>query len=113
MLQISPGKDIVIEFIRQEDFKYARCLGAMYMRLIGKPMEVYQYLEPLYNDYRKIRVMTTDGRFVLSHVDEFVDGLLSSDVVYAVTLPRLPKRWELEKSSKVRPWHPRRPHSLY
>ena len=73
MLQISPGKDIVIEFIRQEDFKYARCLGAMYMRLIGRPAEVYQYLEPLYNDYRKIRVMTTEGRFVLSHVDEFID----------------------------------------
>lgn len=25
------------------------------MRLVGKPMEVYQYLEPLYNDYRKVR----------------------------------------------------------
>lgn len=28
--------------------------GAFYMRLVGKPMEVYQYLEPLYNDYRKV-----------------------------------------------------------
>lgn len=24
------------------------------MRLVGKPLEVYQYLEPLYNDYRKV-----------------------------------------------------------
>lgn len=25
------------------------------MRLVGRPLEVYQYLEPLYNDYRKVR----------------------------------------------------------
>ena len=24
------------------------------MRLVGRPLEVYQYLEPLYNDYRKV-----------------------------------------------------------
>ncbi len=29
--------------------------GAFYMRLVGRPLEVYQYLEPLYNDYRKVR----------------------------------------------------------
>ncbi len=28
--------------------------GAFYMRLVGRPLEVYQYLEPLYNDYRKV-----------------------------------------------------------
>lgn len=25
------------------------------MRLVGRPLDVYQYLEPLYNDYRKVR----------------------------------------------------------
>lgn len=35
--------------------QYVRVLGAFYMRLVGRPVEVYQYLEPLYNDYRKIR----------------------------------------------------------
>ena len=30
-------------------------LGAFYMRLVGKPLDVYQYLEPLYNDYRRVR----------------------------------------------------------
>ncbi len=28
--------------------------GAFYLRLVGRPKEVYQYLEPLYNDYRKV-----------------------------------------------------------
>ncbi|GFR46873.1 hypothetical protein Agub_g8514 [Astrephomene gubernaculifera] len=54
MLQIQPDKEIIIEYIKNEDFKYVRILGAFYMRLVGKPLEVYQYLEPLYNDYRKV-----------------------------------------------------------
>jgi hypothetical protein len=33
----------------------------MYMRLVGRPVDVYQYLEPLYNDYRKLRRRTTLG----------------------------------------------------
>lgn len=28
--------------------------GAFYLRLVGRPLDVYQYLEPLYNDYRKV-----------------------------------------------------------
>lgn len=38
-------------------FSHPRCLaaGAFYMRLVGRPLDVYQYLEPLYNDYRKVR----------------------------------------------------------
>ena len=36
-------------------FRYVRALGAMYMRLVGTSMDCYNYLEPLYNDYRKIR----------------------------------------------------------
>ena len=32
MLQIQPEKDIVIEFIKNEDFKYVRALGAYYLR---------------------------------------------------------------------------------
>merc|ERR1712055_1158791 len=30
MLQIQPEKDIIIEFIKQDEFKYVRCLGAFY-----------------------------------------------------------------------------------
>ena len=35
--------------------RYVRLLGAFYLRLVGRPAEVYQYLEPLLNDYRKVR----------------------------------------------------------
>jgi hypothetical protein len=55
LLQLLPEKEIIIEFVKQEDFKYLRALGAFYLRLTGKSKEIYQYLEPLLNDYRKLR----------------------------------------------------------
>lgn len=55
MLQICPEKDIVVEFIKHEKYKYLRALGAFYMRLVGTSAEIYKYLEPLYNDCRKMK----------------------------------------------------------
>ena len=36
MLQIQPEKEIVVEFIKNEDYKYVRALGAYYLRLTGR-----------------------------------------------------------------------------
>ena len=41
--------------------RYVRILGAFYLRLTGIDTDVYQYLEPLYNDYRKLRRKLSDG----------------------------------------------------
>ena len=38
LLQIQPEKEIVVELIKNEDFKYVRALGAFYMRMVGKPL---------------------------------------------------------------------------
>eukprot|EP00271_Cylindrocystis_brebissonii_P009585 TRINITY_DN2458_c0_g2_i1.p1 TRINITY_DN2458_c0_g2~~TRINITY_DN2458_c0_g2_i1.p1 ORF type:complete len:414 (+),score=93.67 TRINITY_DN2458_c0_g2_i1:104-1345(+) len=103
MLQIQPEKEIVVEFIKNEDYKYVRILGAFYLRLIGKPLDVYQYLEPLYNDYRKLRRKLADGNFSLSHVDEVVDELLTKDYSCDIALPRVPKRFTLEVSGQLEP----------
>ena len=67
-------------------------LGAFHLRLVGKGPEIYQYLEPLYNDYRKIRIHNSDGTYSLTHVDELIDQLLRSDAVFDTTLPRIPYR---------------------
>lgn len=61
MLQIQPQKDIIVEFIKNEEFKYVRALGAFYLRLVGNTMDCYKYLEPLLNDYRKIRMQNREG----------------------------------------------------
>jgi pre-mRNA-splicing factor 38A len=34
--QIQPDKEIIIELIKNEEYKYVRALGAFYMRLVGK-----------------------------------------------------------------------------
>ena len=66
--------------------------GAFYLRLVGRPLEVYQYLEPLYNDYRKVRLREADGNFALTHMDEVVDQLLNNEYLFDIALPRIPNR---------------------
>lgn len=41
--------------------RYVRMLGALYMRLTGTAIDCYKYLEPLYNDYRKIKSQNRNG----------------------------------------------------
>jgi len=103
MLQIQPEKDIIIEFIKNEDFKYVRALGAYYLRLTGTSVDCYKYLEPLLNDYRKIRMQKRDGNYELSHVDDFIDQLLREERVCDVQLPRLQKRSLLEDNNDLEP----------
>jgi pre-mRNA-splicing factor 38A len=55
-------------------------------------MDCYKYLEPLLNDYRKIRTQNRDGKFELSHMDEFIDTLLREERVCDVILPRIQVR---------------------
>jgi pre-mRNA-splicing factor 38A len=44
-----------------------------------------------------------DGHLELTHVDEFVDDLLTKDIVCDVTLPRIPLRWTLEATGALQP----------
>lgn len=103
MLQIQPDKDIIIEFIKNDDFKYLRLLGAFYLRLTGRAIDVFQYLEPLLNDYRRVRVRNPSGGFELTHIDEMVDQMLHSDYMFNIALPRLPMRITFEKVGQLDP----------
>ena len=101
MLQLQPEMDIILEFIKNEEFKYVRVLGAFYLRLTGRPVDIYKYLELLYNDYRKVRHRTNDGWEVM-RMDQFIDKLLTDDYACDIALPRLPKRWVSKRPSGVR-----------
>lgn len=103
MLQIQPEKEIVVEFIKNEEFKYVRALGAFYMRLTGSSIDCYKYLEPLYNDNRKLRRQNRDARFELVHVDEFIDELLREERLCDIILPRVQKRFVLEENNELDP----------
>ncbi|KAG2376583.1 hypothetical protein LR48_Vigan06g101000 [Vigna angularis] len=43
MLQIQPEKEIVIKFIKNEDYKYVRILDTFYLRLTDSDIAVYRY----------------------------------------------------------------------
>ncbi|EXX78018.1 hypothetical protein RirG_018610 [Rhizophagus irregularis DAOM 197198w] len=101
LLQLQPNKDIVMEFIRNEDYKYLRVLGAFYLRLVGNSLEIYQTLEPLLNDYRKLRKRTSEGDFEIVCVDEFIEELLKEERVCDTILPRMLKRHVLEENGEL------------
>ncbi|XP_034476631.1 pre-mRNA-splicing factor 38 [Drosophila innubila] len=103
MLQIQPEKDIVVEFIKNEEFKYVRALGAFYLRLTGAAIDCYKYLEPLYIDNRKLRRQNRAGQFEIVYMDEYIDELLRNDRVCDIILPRIQKRAILEENNELEP----------
>ncbi len=59
-----------------------RFLGATYWRFVGSPpATVYELLEPMYTNYQRIVVRNLDGTFRISHVDEYVDDLISQRTI--------------------------------
>lgn len=102
LLQLQPEREIIYEFIGNEDFKYVRALGAIYLRLVGKAEEIYHNLEPLYNDYRKLAYRGMEGWRVI-HMDEFVDSLLREELVCDIAMPHMVKREKLEALGQLSP----------
>ena len=92
----------ILEFIRNDDFKYLRLLGAFYLRLTRRAVDVFNYLEPLLNDYRRVRVRDPSGNFSLCHMDELVDSMLRMDHMFNIALPRLPARPHVVAAAEAR-----------
>jgi pre-mRNA-splicing factor 38A len=91
MLQIQPDDQIIDKLITNKNFKYVTALGAFYLRLTGCPSDIYEKLEPLYGDYRKLKFRHTSD-WSLIRMDSFIDQLLNDERVCGIALPRLPKR---------------------
>ena len=83
-------------------FKYLRALAAFYIRLTWDAVDIYQTLEPLLTDYRKLRRRLREG-YALTYMDQFVDDLLTKDRMCATSLWKLPKRSDLEDLDKLEP----------
>ncbi|KIM58703.1 hypothetical protein SCLCIDRAFT_1218394 [Scleroderma citrinum Foug A] len=102
LLQIQPEKEILIEYLQADEFKYMRALAAMYIRMTFRSVEVYEILEPLMKDYRKLRYHDMAG-YSLVYFDEFIYQLLTEERACDIILPRLPKRQTLEESGEIGP----------
>ncbi|KAI0781242.1 PRP38 family-domain-containing protein [Trametes elegans] len=102
LLQIQPEKEILLEYLQADEFKYLRALAAMYVRMTFRPVDVYEILEPLLKDYRKLRYRGMGGYSII-HMDEFVDSLLVEERVCDLILPRITKRDVLEDLDEIGP----------
>ncbi|THY80792.1 PRP38-domain-containing protein [Aureobasidium pullulans] len=102
LLQLTPEKDIILHYLRQEEWKYLRALAAFYIRLTWEPKDIYETLEGYLSDYRKLKRRTRDG-YQLSYVDQFVDDLLTKDRVCATSLWKMPSRTQLEDIDVLEP----------
>lgn len=102
MIHLQPDRDIVKLYLSQEEWKYLRVLAAFYVRLTWKPKDVFETLEPLLEDRRKIKYRGKEG-VSLTYVDEFVDRLLTEERVCDIQLPRLPARITLEDQGVLEP----------
>ncbi|KAG8966035.1 Pre-mRNA-splicing factor 38A [Tulasnella sp. 419] len=102
LLQIQPEKEILVEYLLVDEFKYLRALAAMYIRMTFRAVEVYELLEPLMKDFRKLRMRSMAG-YTLTYMDEFVDSLLTEERVCDTILPRLTKREVLEETEGLGP----------
>ena len=103
MLQLQPDKEIVDLFLTNEDYKYLTALSAFYIRLTGTSKEIFEQLEPLLQDKRKLRRKLITGSYDITFMDEFVDELLTSDRCCDTILPRLTSRFTLEEQGDLEP----------
>lgn len=100
LLQLHPETELVVEsFIQQEEFKYVRALGCLYIRLTARPQTIYETLEPFYRDRRKLRRWNNATReWSIQCMDELIHQLLMDTISVGITLPRLPSRYALEEA---------------
>ncbi|MCJ1276590.1 hypothetical protein MMC21_004396 [Puttea exsequens] len=96
LLQLMPERNIILEYLHQADFKYLSALAAFYVRLTFEAKDVFQTLEPLLVDYRKLKRRTREGQYALTYMDQFADDLLTKDRVCGTSLRKLPQRTILE-----------------
>lgn len=103
LLQIQPDKEVILEYLRYPEFKYLRAVAAMYARLTFRPIDVYETLEPMLDDYRKLRFRQMSGAYTVTYMDEFIDELLTQERVCELILPRLTRRDVIEEVEGLAP----------
>ncbi|KAI5837598.1 PRP38 family-domain-containing protein [Morchella snyderi] len=102
LLQLHPEREIVLTYLHDDEFKYLRALAAFYIRLTWNAVDIFKTLEPLMTDYRKLRVRGMAG-WRLTHMDEFIDDLLTKERVCDIALPHIKTRAMLEDADELEP----------
>jgi len=103
LMHIQPEKDVIMAFVRNSNYKYVTVLGLTYWRIVGPPKDIYRVLEDYYGDFRRVRVRNKNGSITVTHIDEIADALLTNEIEFDITLPRIPKRIILEQEEDLEP----------
>ncbi|KAG7879825.1 hypothetical protein KL905_001318 [Ogataea polymorpha] len=102
LLQLQPAADIIDYLLVQTDFVYLTALAALYVRITCHSVAVYQKLEPLLADYRRLNII--ENQTVKSiYLDEYIDELLQGNKFLDMVLPRLIDRLVLEDQELLGP----------
>ena len=103
LLQLNPSLEIVLELIHNPDFKYMTALACVYLRMVGRGVQIYQHLEPFFKDYRKLRYRA-QNEWQIKHMDELIEELLGpKSHALALALPALPSRQIYVRSGQLQP----------
>lgn len=94
-------KEIALEYLKAREYKYLTALTLIYLRMILKGPQVFELIEPFYNDNRKLVIKDSIGRHNIIHLDELADMLLTEQIVMGLSLPFLAKRMIFEEQGQL------------
>lgn len=91
--------------------RYVRALGMFYLRLTGRPKDIYENIEKIYTDSRKVIFRTNSGgssafnhsEYQVWFMDQFADDLINQEILFDIALPRIPLREVLEENEEIEP----------
>ena len=101
-LQISPEEEIIDELLNDPENKYLRALTVFYIRLTYNSLKIYNKLEKLYNDYKKLVYIDNSGEYKIIYMDELVENLIENESVFDIVLPKIIKRNVLEENGQLK-----------
>jgi len=79
--------------LQHPDSPYIRCIGFLYLRYVGPPDQVWDWINPYVHDREEFSVKGRPSD--LTTIGEYVRRLFSDQNYYGTTLPRLPCEREL------------------
>ncbi|CAD7971856.1 unnamed protein product [Amoebophrya sp. A25] len=105
LLQLQPDLEIIKAYVAQKEFRYLRCLGATYLRMVGDPETIYTTLEPWFSDARRVCKRNIDGSITITHMDAFLHELLwERQLIDDVAFYELPTRVKMEELDRLEPY---------
>lgn len=91
LLQLAPSYEDVQSCLTSSG-KYSAALGLFYARLAFSSHRVYELLEPFLLEYRRLRYRQIEGTYAVLYMDEFVERLLTEEMLFQVPLPHITRR---------------------